>query len=167
MMSTRPFLTSLSHPASIAAIALLAVNDHFLKSEWPSWTTGKLSDIAGLVFFPLLLAAFVELVLPHGQVAPRRVIAACIGVTALVFTSVELVPIATNAYQSIWGALQWPLRLALDPTAPLSAVMSTPDPTDLLALPALGISWRIAATELRKERTPSTHGPRTYRWSSR
>ena len=40
------------HPVALAAIAVLVVNDHVLKSAYPGWLTGKLSDIAGLVFFP-------------------------------------------------------------------------------------------------------------------
>lgn len=150
MMRARPFLTSLSHPASIAAVALLLLNDHVLKSAWPSWTTGKLSDVAGLVFFPLLLAALVELLPPQRHLTHRGIIAACIAATATVFTSVELIPMAADAYQVIMGALQWPLRLVFDSTAQLSAVVTTPDPSDLLTLPALVISWRIAATSLSK-----------------
>lgn len=145
-MRARPFFESLSHPASIAAVALLLLNDHVLKSAWPSWTTGKLSDVAGMVFFPLLLAALAELFLPLRRLTHHRVMAACIGATAAVFTAVQLFPAATNAYSEIMGALQWPLRLALDSTAHPSKVMITPDPSDLFTLPALAIAWRIAET---------------------
>lgn len=47
------------HPLPLAALVLLAVNDHLLKGAGllPKWVTGKLSDIGGLFFFPLLLTA--------------------------------------------------------------------------------------------------------------
>jgi hypothetical protein len=157
-MRARPFLESLSHPASIAAVAVLLLNDHVLKSAWPSWTTGKLSDVAGLVFFPLLLAAIAELFPPVKRLTHRQVMAACIGATAAIFTSVELIPVAANAYSEIMGAVQWPLRLALDSTAEPTGVLVTSDPSDLLTLPALAITWRIAATTLGNA-TPNRGNP--------
>lgn len=39
----------LGSPWFIAAIFLLAVNDHVLKHRFPGWWTGKLSDVAGVV----------------------------------------------------------------------------------------------------------------------
>jgi hypothetical protein len=48
-------LRALSHPYSVAAAVTLAVNDHILKGLAPGWLTGKLSDFAGLFFFPYLL----------------------------------------------------------------------------------------------------------------
>jgi hypothetical protein len=45
----------LLHPIVLLAIGILLINDHVLKSAWPGAVTGKLSDIAGLVFFPLLV----------------------------------------------------------------------------------------------------------------
>ncbi len=52
----RNSLRCLQHPATWLSIALLLVNDHVLKVLYPSWITGKLSDFAGLFFFPFLLA---------------------------------------------------------------------------------------------------------------
>ena len=44
-------------PATLAALAVLLVNDVGLKALWPHpWTTGKLSDLAWMVFAPPLLA---------------------------------------------------------------------------------------------------------------
>lgn len=49
----------LLHPAPLVAVIVLAVNDHLLKGSGlvPGWLTGKLSDVAGYFFFPLLLTA--------------------------------------------------------------------------------------------------------------
>ena len=54
-------LTALGHPLSLGAVALLLLNDHVLKQAFPSILTGKLSDFAGLFFFPFLLAVLVGL----------------------------------------------------------------------------------------------------------
>ncbi|WNG39655.1 hypothetical protein F0U61_42760 [Archangium violaceum] len=43
-------------------MVLLGVNDHVFKLHCPSWWTGKLSDVAGLAFFPLLPQALWEAV---------------------------------------------------------------------------------------------------------
>ncbi|MFZ9889678.1 MAG: hypothetical protein ACO3JL_19455, partial [Myxococcota bacterium] len=50
-------LTLLLRPWPMTALLVLAINDHALKGAGvlPSWVVGKLSDFAGLVFFPLLL----------------------------------------------------------------------------------------------------------------
>jgi hypothetical protein len=42
--------------AFIISLLLLAVNDHVLKSAFGNWITGKLSDLAGMVVLPLMLA---------------------------------------------------------------------------------------------------------------
>ncbi|MCE2469667.1 MAG: hypothetical protein J4F32_03990 [Dehalococcoidia bacterium] len=49
--------SALTHPATVAAIALLLVNDILFKQFWPHpWVTGKISDFAWMVFAPPLLA---------------------------------------------------------------------------------------------------------------
>jgi hypothetical protein len=40
----------------IVCVLTLLVNDHYLKYEFSNWLTGKLSDMAGIIIFPLLLA---------------------------------------------------------------------------------------------------------------
>src|SRR5437762_1943110 len=50
-------LTALASPLSLAAIAILLINDHLLKQVWPSFLTGKLSDFAGLYFAPVVFCA--------------------------------------------------------------------------------------------------------------
>lgn len=45
----------LTRPWFFAALGVLLLNDHVLKSAWPGWVTGKLSDFAGLVIVATLL----------------------------------------------------------------------------------------------------------------
>lgn len=47
----------LLHPGALAAVAVLVLNDWWAKRHHPSWLTGKLSDVAGLVMAPLALSA--------------------------------------------------------------------------------------------------------------
>jgi hypothetical protein len=144
MRATHPLL----HPVSLAAIALLVVNDHVLKAAWPGALTGKLSDLAGLAFFPLLLAAVAREVRPALRLRPA--VAACALLTALVFAAVKVLPLAGDAYRVGLGALQWPFRalgslLAGHGVPGLALVRLTPDVTDLLALPAVLIAVWLAA----------------------
>ena len=49
--------SALTHPATIAAICALLLNDLVFKSLWPdAWATGKLSDLAWVVFAAPVLA---------------------------------------------------------------------------------------------------------------
>ena len=57
MTKNFPYLT---HPIVLTALALTAVNDHYLKYAYPNFLTGKISDFAGLFFFPLLLYGLYE-----------------------------------------------------------------------------------------------------------
>jgi len=57
MQSLERSLRALGHPLSLASVAFLVANDHLLKRAYPSVLTGKLSDFAGLFFFPFLLTA--------------------------------------------------------------------------------------------------------------
>ena len=120
---TRPLL----HPIALGSIALLLINDHYLKLHHPSWVTGKLSDVAGLVFFPLLLAAIVRVRVETAAVA-----------TAIVFALVKTVPAATEIYRHGLGLVQ--LAIGGDGT-PVEAVT---DPSDLLALPFVLLAIVIA-----------------------
>ena len=47
----------LLHPVVAAAVVVLLLNDHLFKAAAPGLATGKASDFAGLLFFPLLLVA--------------------------------------------------------------------------------------------------------------
>lgn len=42
--------------AFISCVILLVLNDHLLKLEYSNWITGKLSDVVGIIIFPLFLS---------------------------------------------------------------------------------------------------------------
>lgn len=120
-------------------IALLVVNDHTLKASFPGMITGKLSDLCGLAFFPMLLAAALELA--TGAVVRPRPAAALVLLTGLVFAATKTLPVAAAAYGHAIGLLQWPLRALWHGGAPFVPARVVVDATDLLTLPVLGLPW--------------------------
>jgi len=118
---------ALLHPLWWCALALLLVNDHFLKGAGalPAALTGKLSDVAGLIVAPVLLAAIV-------RARSRLALACCFGAVATVFAAINLAPAAATGLERLTAHLGFGWRVWCDPT-------------DLLALPALALGWRLAA----------------------
>ena len=159
----------LLHPAALAAIAVLVLNDHVLKQAWPGFVTGKLSDVAGMVFFPLFLQGACEIA--HACARPaswrpsRRVLIAAALATAVVFAAVKLSPLAGEVYRTGLGLLQWPWRasaaaLAGEALPAVTRVALVQDAGDLIALPfvllALRIGWpRTALPALSPSSPPS------------
>jgi hypothetical protein len=134
------------HPAVIFAVLALAVNDHIAKALWPGVITGKLSDVAGLVFFPLLIVSFCEIGLAavrRPATPSRHVHVAAVMATAIAFSAVKAISPAGDWYRVAWGFLSLPIRGSVTP------VTLTQDITDLLALPALVVAWRIGDRRIR------------------
>jgi len=117
----------LGHPVTVAATALLLVNDHVLKAAVPGPVTGKLSDVAGLVVAPALLATLCALVLPRLPARPVAVVA--VVTTGLGFGWVKAFPAGAHVASAAWGLIL-PSRVLADPT-------------DLVALPALAVAWWV------------------------
>jgi hypothetical protein len=115
----------LKHPLWWLALALLLMNDHVLKGSGflPSILTGKLSDFAGLVVAPCLLAAIV------GQGRARK--ASAFAVVAVVFAAINVSPACADATEAAAGRLGLSWRIWCDPT-------------DLVALLVLPLSWRLS-----------------------
>ncbi len=133
----------------LAAVLVLFVNDHVLKHAYPGFVTGKLSDIAGMIFFPVLLHAVVSMMLPASQLRGRRseqlLVVACVA-TAVVFALTKTSVLANEAYRVTWGALYWPLRAARalllgHALPPLTRVLFVRDASDLLAAPFVLLAW--------------------------
>jgi hypothetical protein len=134
------------HPVSLAAVAVLAINDWWLKPRFgPGLVTGKLSDLAGLVFAPVVLSAAAGLALAlvarlGARVDPslsRRRLIACTVATGCVFAAVKLDPAAARALVAVISRLGRPAEIYLDRT-------------DLLCLPMLAVAWWIGRDELRR-----------------
>lgn len=133
-------LRCLQHPFSVIAVGLLLLNDHLLKPALASAFTGKLSDFAGLFFFPFLLAA---LIAGAAQLFKRRlpavpVLAASFALTLAAFTLFKTYP-AANAWL----------------TRALGGRSITLDPTDLVALLML-IPAGLLARRILRAQAPGT-----------
>jgi hypothetical protein len=115
----------LGHPVTMVALAVLVINDHVLKLTHPGWATGKLSDAAGMLLAPPLLAALAGLIAPRLPV--RRVAVTSMVAVGAGFTVVKLWAYGAELASAAWSVLTPSLIRA--------------DPTDLLVLPLLAGSW--------------------------
>jgi hypothetical protein len=146
------------HPVVIGAVLALVANDQFLKSVAPSVVTGKLSDVAGLLFFPALIVAAVEIVatLFGGWRPPGdRLAVVAVVATGLVFAAAKLFPAAESAYELLLGIVQWPFQTAAAlltgrPAGPPMPVEFSRDPTDLVALAALWVPFDLGRRRARR-----------------
>lgn len=135
----------LLHPAFLVACCVLWLNDHAWKTEYPGLWTGKLSDLAGLFMLPFVVDGVVRRL---GSRSMRLV--ELISVAGAVwFALANLWSPAQRAFEHVFGLARWLLVLPATgvqglPIPPIRAVALTPDPSDLLALPAVGLGlWLV------------------------
>ncbi|MGC4865010.1 hypothetical protein ACLQ3B_06220 [Micromonospora sp. DT53] len=119
-------LSWLCHPVTLIALVLLPVNDHVLKAAFPGLVTGKLSDVAGLVLAPPLVAVLLTLLVPR---LPARAAA----LAGLVAVGAGFVVVKSSGYAAELASSAW--------TALAGPSLVRADWTDLLTLPALGLAW--------------------------
>lgn len=117
---------ALLHPAFLAAVVLLVVNDHVLKGSGllPAAVTGKLSDVAGLVVAPVAVGALTGV---RGELG-RRVL---VGVVGVAFAITELSQSSADALAHLLASLGV-VRARL-----------VADPTDLWALAVLPLPYAL------------------------
>lgn len=132
-------------------MAVLVVNDWLIKPAWPGGglardlVAGKLSDVAGLAFAPVVLSAAIGLSLAlaarlGARIDPsltRRRLFLCIAATAAGFIAVKLSPAVADAVTGALSHLGRPAAIAHDLT-------------DLACLPALAVAYWIGRDELRR-----------------
>ena len=112
----------LGAPPTLLALLLLLLNDRVWKDQWPGLVTGKLSDFAGLLVAPPLLA------LALSVCRVTRPAAWALGLTGIGFAVVKATTAGAEFATTAWSLVM--------PSAVLH------DPTDLVALPALVAAWR-------------------------
>lgn len=107
------------HPAWLLAVFVLLVNDHIVKpAAFAETIAGKVSDFAGLFFFPILLAALLGVQTRRGLLR----VAAAVGV---VFAAINVSPEISAAFDRL--------------VSHVTPFATTTDPTDLIALVALPV----------------------------
>jgi len=119
-------------PLPLAALALLVINDVWLKALFHNAATGKLSDVAVCFLMPLFLSELLGLAFAWPASRRLRVAGAA---TALIFTALEIVPPVT--------------RLALDVLSVVGPALGihgrfrmTADWTDLFCLLSIPLAVR-------------------------
>jgi hypothetical protein len=125
------------HPVWWLALVVLLVNDHVLKGSGllPGGVTGKLSDVAGLVVLPPLLAWALGAGRRHtGTVA--------VGASAGLLAAVNVWPEAGRAVEQVASLLGVRSRIWVDPA-------------DLWTLPAALVAWPLCAPRPGARRAPS------------
>jgi hypothetical protein len=144
----------LVRPLAVVALMVLVVNDHVLKPRGPGLLTGKLSDIAGLVFLPLLVISLYELVRAAmrkpWQLGDPWLVAIAAGV-AIGFAATKLSTPVAATYGDVLGWLRWPL------IGHWRQVAISQDPTDVLCTPCAIVAW-IESRRLREVRGMSKLG---------
>lgn len=133
---------ALYHPLWLVSLGLLVINDHFLKGSGilPTVVTGKLSDFAGLFVAPVLLAVLLRL-------SSRRSFVVAHLATGLVFAGIKVSPAFAHAFETLasLGPFSWHIVV---------------DPTDLIALSALFVSYRVFVEAMEQ---PIVERPLTQR----
>lgn len=135
--SAQSWARDLCHPLPLAAVLVLALNDHLLKGSGllPGWLTGKLSDVAGLFFFPLLLCALARgatRLAGRRDLDPSALAMSAVLATGAVFTAIKLYAPLNAWVAGVWGVM----------------VM---DVTDLFTLPVLALSAAFMVRRARGE----------------
>ncbi len=135
----------LVHPVALLALGLLLLNDWVLKPSVSfrglgagagGWVTGKLSDAAGLVVGPLVVAAILGTVVAWLSATPaskRRcytIAALAIVVIVVPFVACKLSPAAAALCARALSLFGRPAHVV-------------PDPSDLLMLPFAAVAWWV------------------------
>ena len=135
------------HPVCITMLIVWLLNDHVWKEVWGNALTGKLSDIAGLVVFPMMLTALYEFYCSYLNQAPislRRVHWVSLGFSALIMILINLSEWGADFVRVTLGYIQWPFQcLWHHKITSLQPVQLTEDPTDLWTLVTLIIPYKL------------------------
>lgn len=152
MSEHKPGAEALVHPVTLLALVTWIVNDHWAKAAHGGDVTGKLSDIAALIVFPLIPVAALELWrIWRGRPIPGRSWSnGWLVATGFTMVTINLFDTAAWIYRHGFAVMQWPFAaigsLVRGDTLPaLQPVVKTMDPTDLLTLPALLVPYLLVS----------------------
>ncbi|MEI6622218.1 MAG: hypothetical protein WCP28_09960 [Actinomycetes bacterium] len=160
----------LLRPAVVLAIIVLALNDYVFKSMWPGLVTGKLSDVAGLFAFPIILVSLAEVARrllrrTNWAITYWDICWACV-TTGIVFTLVKTLPWASQSYAYLIGTLRWPVMAVHElfvggSTPGIVPIDVVTDPTDLVALLAIVASGAYMSRFVHSRETEPRESPGT------
>jgi hypothetical protein len=133
------------HPIPVVAVLVLVINDWVLKGSElaPPWLVGKLSDFAGLLFFPLLTTAALDtaLVLFRSKgvdftLRRYKLAASCLA-TGVIFAAMKTLPQVALLLESILSVLGMEAHIVTDPT-------------DLMALVSIAAAYQLGRMEIAR-----------------
>ena len=133
---------ALTHPLTLAAIVVLLVNDWVFKALWQNdWTTGKLSDLAWVVFASPLLAFLLSYVVGQKPLGQRTAF-------VVAYVGLPLLYLLFNSFDIIHKAILRVLTLNL-----VNVAGTVPDPADSLVIP-LGLAIALWVWVRQGEMSP-------------
>jgi hypothetical protein len=122
-----PALLALLHPWSLLALVILGVNDHLWKGVGPGWLTGKLSDVAGLFYFPFLVLLLLGCILPgRYQGSLRRFAPAVFVGVGLWFAAAKTIPIVHGATVGLAEFFLGEVQVVMDPSDAIALLSLLP-----------------------------------------
>ena len=125
--------SALMHPATVSALGVLLLNDLVFKAMWPgSWVTGKLSDLAWVVFASPLLGFLLSFLVGKNSARQRAAFLAS-------YVGLPILYAAFNTFEPVHVMILRGLSVASG-----SPVGSPLDVADSLVIPfGLGIAWWV------------------------
>jgi hypothetical protein len=143
----------LLHPVALTAVAVMIMNDHYAKAHFSGMVTGKVSDFAGLVYFPLLVASLIDAgsrAIRGRAALSQGILVLSVAVTGIVFAFAKTTMLGAEAFRTTWTIINWPLRALMFGYASSCHVHFVADATDLVAVPMLLVAyfvgWRTIKT---------------------
>ena len=129
--------SALTHPVTLASLALLLLNDIVFKSLWPgAWVTGKLSDLAWAVFASPLLVFLLSFVAGRNVTHQRAAL-------TIAYAGLPLLYAAFNTFASLHAWILRGISMVSGGTAG-----SPLDATDSIVIP---LGWAIAVWVWRRQ----------------
>ena len=132
----------LFHPIVLGTMFLYFVNNLLFKKYWPSLLTGKLSDFTWLFFTPIVICSLATWIIPPKFVKNAHIDTIIWLGTGFLYTLVKVVPLVNSFVINTISKTGVPVAIVIDPT-------------DLLALISLLISFYFWRTTYSWSRGPS------------
>ena len=154
----------LLQPVSLIALIVVVLNDRWLKVDHSGLLSGKLSDFAGLIYFPLFLVSVIEaarfVVRRRTWALSSRAVVIASGIVGTAFLLIKTWDPASQLYREAMGYAFWPGFAFADlvngnPVKNVHEVFLAQDHWDLLALIVLPVPVLIARKVMGPPTVPS------------
>jgi len=123
----------------LLSVFLFSVNNFYLKQNFPSVFTGKLSDFMACFFIPLYISCILSLI--GWKTLKPRIFTSCL-ITLLIFSLVKLSEFASMILNTV-------IAYFLD-FSQLGTSINNTDPSDLVALPMIFLAYYFALSRYKR-----------------